>query len=55
MTQTAIGLPASCAAEIEQFLRDAELDGLMLIFPDYVEGLKVFGTEMLPSLRAAFA
>jgi pyrimidine oxygenase len=55
MTQTAIGSPATCAAEIEAFLRDAELDGLMLIFPDYVEGLKMFGAEMLPSLRAAFA
>jgi pyrimidine oxygenase len=55
MTQTAIGAPATCAAEIEQFLRDAELDGVMLIFPDYLKGLKMFGAEMLPSLRAAFA
>jgi len=27
----------------------------MLIFPDYVEGLAVFGAEILPALRAAFA
>ena len=51
----AIGAPSTCAEQVEQFLREAELDGLMLIFPDYVEGLTVFGNEMLPGLRAAFA
>ena len=33
----------------------AELDGLMLIFPDYVEGLKMFGADILPGLRMATA
>lgn len=55
MTHTAIGSPKSCAALVEDFLRYGELDGLMLIFPDYVEGLTMFGREMLPDLRAAFA
>ena len=54
MTQTVIGAPATCAALIESFLRDCELDGLMLIFPDYQAGLTMFG-DLLPDLRRAFA
>jgi pyrimidine oxygenase len=34
---------------------DCELDGLMLIFPEYVQGLAMFGSEILPGLRKAFA
>ena len=41
--------PKTCAHEIEEFLSFCELDGLMLIFPDSVEGLKMFGTDILPS------
>jgi pyrimidine oxygenase len=55
MTQTAVGSPKSCAHQIEEFLTHAELDGLMLIFPDYVEGLKMFGADILPGLRMAHA
>jgi pyrimidine oxygenase len=55
MTQTAVGSPATCAEQVEAFLTDCELDGLMLIFPDYVEGLKMFGSEILPKLRAVAA
>ncbi|MDO8902336.1 MAG: LLM class flavin-dependent oxidoreductase, partial [Phenylobacterium sp.] len=39
----------------QEFVEFAQLDGLMLIFPDYVEGLKMFGAEILPGLRSAFA
>jgi pyrimidine oxygenase len=55
MTQTAVGSPATCADKIEEFVNYAELDGLMLIFPDYVEGLKMFGADILPGLRMATA
>ncbi len=55
ITHTVSGSPATCARRIEAFMRDCELDGVMLIFPDYVEGLAVFGAEILPALRAAFA
>lgn len=55
MTQTAVGSPATCKHEIEEFLTYCELDGIMLIFPDYVEGLKMFGADVLPSLRAVAA
>ncbi len=55
MTQTVAGTPATCAAEIEALVDYCELDGLMLIFDDYDEGLKRFGSEVLPKLRKAFA
>jgi pyrimidine oxygenase len=55
MTQTAVGSPKTCAHKVEEFLLHAELDGLMLIFPDYVEGLKMFGADILPGLRMATA
>ena len=55
MTQTAVGSPKTCADKVEEFLMHAELDGLMLIFPDYVEGLKMFGADILPGLRMATA
>jgi pyrimidine oxygenase len=55
MTQTAVGSPATCSDLVEEFLVHAELDGLMLIFPDYVEGLKMFGADILPGLRMAHA
>jgi pyrimidine oxygenase len=55
MTQTAVGSPATCADKVWEFLTYAELDGLMLIFPDYVEGLKMFGADILPGLRMAHA
>lgn len=55
MTQTAVGSPATCAAKIEKFLRDCEIDGLMFIYDDYIQGLRVTGREILPPLRKAFA
>jgi len=55
MTHTAVGSPATCAGKVEELLEACELDGLMLIFPDYVEGLKMFGADILPGLRLAHA
>ena len=54
MTQTAIGSPHSCARQIETFLRDCDLDGLMFIYDDYPAGLRVTGQEILPYLRSVF-
>jgi pyrimidine oxygenase len=51
MTHTVIGSPATCAEKIEHFLRECALDGLMLIFADYNEGLRVTGKEILPRIR----
>jgi pyrimidine oxygenase len=55
MTQTAVGSPATCSEKIEEFLDYCELDGLMLIFPDYVDGLTMFGEAILPGLRKVAA
>jgi pyrimidine oxygenase len=52
MTETIVGSPESCREQVEAFMTDCELDGLMLIFPDYVEGLAMFGSEILPKLRS---
>ncbi|WP_297508390.1 LLM class flavin-dependent oxidoreductase [uncultured Caulobacter sp.] len=55
MTETVIGSPATCRERVESFMTECELDGLMLIFPDYDEGLAMFGGEILPGLRAVFS
>jgi pyrimidine oxygenase len=54
MTQTVMGSPATCAAKIEAFLRNCDIDGLMFVFDDYVQGLKITGREILPHLRKVF-
>lgn len=55
MTQTVIGSTQGCAAQIESFLRDCDIDGLMFVFDDYDGGLRATGREILPRLRKAFA
>jgi pyrimidine oxygenase len=55
MTQLAVGSPATCAAKIEAFLRGCDIDGLMFVFDDYLEGVTVTGRQILPALRSAFA
>jgi pyrimidine oxygenase len=55
MTQTAIGSPATCGQKIQEFIDHCELDGLMLIFPDYVAGLTMFGSEILGGLRSVYS
>ena len=53
MTHVVTGSSATCAEQMEEYLRFCALDGLMLIFADYREGLRVTGREILPRLRAA--
>ena len=53
MTPTLVGSPATLAEKTVSMLDHCELDGLMLIFPDYGEGLGMFGSEILPKLREA--
>lgn len=52
MTHLVTGSPATCAERMAHFLHHCALDGLMLIFADYREGLRVAGREILPRLRA---
>ncbi|MDH1866520.1 LLM class flavin-dependent oxidoreductase [Pseudomonas chengduensis] len=55
MTHTAIGSPETCRRELAKLLREADLDGAMLIFPDYVQGLTTFGEKILPALQEEFS
>lgn len=52
MTHTVIGAPKSCAQQVGAFLKDCALDGLMLIFADYAEGLRVWGRDIGPKLKS---
>ena len=47
------GAPETVIERIRHVVDAAELDGLMLILPDYLEDLAAFGTHVLPALRAA--
>lgn len=47
------GSCASIARQIVATLRAAQLDGMMLVFPDFIEDLSVFGTDILPAVRRA--
>jgi pyrimidine oxygenase len=49
------GSPETVAAHIRSVVDTAGLDGLMLIFPDYLADLPVFGERVLPLLREAEA
>src|SRR5699024_6659282 len=47
------GSPETVAERIRETVEYAELDGLMLIFPDYRADLRTFGEQVLPLLREA--
>lgn len=55
MTHMVAGAPSTCAEKMEAFMRECLLDGLMLIFADYRQGLTITGQEILPQLRKALA
>ncbi|UDY22882.1 LLM class flavin-dependent oxidoreductase [Nocardioides sp. Kera G14] len=47
------GSPATVTDSILRLVREADLDGLMLVFPDFHADLPYFGAAVLPALRAA--
>lgn len=51
--QYVAGSPETVTAELLRLTDEADLDGLMLIFPDYLTDLPYFGTAVMPALRAA--
>lgn len=55
MSVRVAGGPATLRQRIEETIRTADLDGLMLIFPDYLPDMEMFGSDVLPQLRASFA
>jgi pyrimidine oxygenase len=46
-----VGGPERVAAHIEELAVDGDVDGVMFIFPDFIEGLKRFGQQVMPLLR----
>jgi pyrimidine oxygenase len=54
MTPHVLGTPATVRAHLGDLLEESGVDGLMLIFPDYLKGVPLFGNEVLPELRARF-
>lgn len=49
-----IGAPQTVAARLANLLAEADLDGAMLIFPDYIAGVPLFARHGLPEIRARF-
>lgn len=54
MTPHVLGTPASVVDRLSEMLEVSGTDGLMLIFPDYLKSIPLFGAEVLPALRARF-
>ncbi len=50
----AAGSPATVTDRMSSLMETASLDGLMLIFPEYLDGLRRLGDEILPTLRCRF-
>jgi pyrimidine oxygenase len=54
MSTRLAGSAESLRQQIEHTIRVADLDGMMLIFPDYIEDLRFFGEQVMPGVRQAF-
>jgi pyrimidine oxygenase len=54
MTPRLIGAPQTIADQAIDLIDKAQLDGMMLIFPDYLEDMKIFADQVLPQIRARF-
>ncbi|MDB5985779.1 MAG: Luciferase-like, subgroup [Nevskia sp.] len=51
MSSKFVGSRETIAKQIVETIRHADLDGMMLIFPDFEADLKIFGEEILPAVR----
>ena len=51
MAPHAAGSPRTIARRMQELFDRCDLDGMMLIFPDYPAGLRRLGDEILPKLR----
>ena len=54
MTPHVLGAPADVTERLTELFENTSLDGLMLIFPDYLTGIRRFADEVLPALRERF-
>jgi pyrimidine oxygenase len=51
MAARIIGSAATVTRRLSELFEECELDGVMLIFPEYLEGLRIFADRVLPELR----
>lgn len=54
MTPHVLGSPDTVIAQLSEVFEVSGIDGLMLIFPDYLQSIARFGEEVLPVLRERF-
>ncbi|HUD51966.1 LLM class flavin-dependent oxidoreductase [Parvibaculum sp.] len=54
MSSHLVGSAESVAAQMIQMLDECDLDGMMLIFPDYHKGIPIFAEKIMPKIRARF-
>jgi pyrimidine oxygenase len=54
MAPHVLGTPETVTERLSEIFERTSLDGLMLIFPEYLEALPLFGEQVLPVLRARF-
>ena len=48
------GSPEQIAPQLIELVRGGDIDNLLLMFPDYLAGLDLFDTRLMPLLREAF-
>ena len=54
MSAHLIGSAESITRQLIELFERTQLDGMMLIFPDYLKGMPIFAREVLPHIRARF-
>lgn len=54
MTPHVLGTPETVIERLSEIFEQTSLNGLMLIFPDYLTGMPIFGEHVLPVLRQRF-
>jgi pyrimidine oxygenase len=54
MASRLIGSAQTVTRRLIEILDGCHLDGMMLIFPDYLSGIPLFAEKILPAIRARF-
>ncbi len=54
MSSHLIGSPETLTHRLCEMIEHCQLDGMMLIFPDYLKSIPLFAREIMPKIRARF-
>jgi pyrimidine oxygenase len=54
MSAHLVGTSDTIAKRLIEMIERCDLDGVMLIFPEYLKSLSIFAREILPQIRARF-